>query len=63
MRSPCLTGDQITDHIAPIRMVATKLGRSWYSEIEIDGRVFAAIGGSIRECAEQLAEKARAAGQ
>jgi len=54
-------GDQITDHIAPIRMVATKLGRSWYSEIEIDGRVFAAVGASIRECAEQLAEKAGAA--
>lgn len=41
---------------------AAKLGGSWYAEIEVSGRLFAAVGASLRECASSLADKARAAG-
>jgi hypothetical protein len=38
------------------------LGQSWYAEIEVSGRLFAAMGPSMRACAETLREKAAAAG-
>lgn len=38
------------------------LGASWYAEIEVSGRAFAAIGASIHQCAEILSQKAKAAG-
>lgn len=37
-------------------------GGRWWAEIEISGRVFAACGDTLREVAETLREKARAAG-
>lgn len=40
----------------------TPVGASWYAEIEVSGRCFAAVGASIRECAEILKAKAAEAG-
>ena len=37
-------------------------GGRWWAEIEISGRVFAACGDTLREVAETLRDKARAAG-